>query len=77
MWLVISLTLDLRFLRSLLLDRYDLQLLGSLLLDRSVLRPRSGHLLLTCVVQSISNGLLSVSGGRSALQTKIMIKYIK
>jgi hypothetical protein len=35
------------------------------------------HLLLAHIIQSLNKGLLSVLGGRSALQTKIMIKYIK
>jgi hypothetical protein len=80
MWLVISLILDVRLLESLLLGRFDVRLLGSLLLGRSELRPqrpRSGHFLLALVVQSLNIGLLSVLGGRSALQTKTMIKYIK
>jgi hypothetical protein len=77
MWLVISLVLDLRPLESLLLGRYNLRLLGKLLLGHSVLRPCSIHLLLARVIQSLNKGLLSVSGGRSALQTKIMIKCIK
>jgi hypothetical protein len=34
------------------------------------------HLLLSRVVQSSKKGLMSVSEGRSVLQTKIMIKYI-
>jgi hypothetical protein len=78
MWLVIS-HLDLkllgpsglRLLESLLLGRSDLWLLRSLQLGRS------GQLLLALIVQSLKKGLLSVSEGRSALQTKTMIKYIK
>jgi hypothetical protein len=62
--LVISLILDVRLLRS-------------LLLGCSILHPRYGHLLLALVVQSLKKGLLSVLGGRRALQTKIIIKYIK
>jgi hypothetical protein len=91
MWLVISLILDIRLLRSLMLGRSVFRLLGSPLLGRSELRPRSGHLLvghfelwqcsshllLTLIIQSLKKGLLSVSGGRSALQTKTTIKYIK
>jgi hypothetical protein len=76
-WLVISLILVVRLLRSLLLGHFILRLLGSLLLVRSEIRPRSVHLLLALVVQNLKKGLLSVSGGPSALQTKIMIKYIK
>jgi hypothetical protein len=63
MWLVISLL--------------DLWLLWSRLLDRSDLWPRSGHLLLALIIQSLKKGLLSVSGGQSALQTKTTIIYIK
>jgi hypothetical protein len=77
MWLVISLILNLWPLGSLMLGRYDLRLLGSLLLGRSVLRPRFVHLLLACIIQSLNKGPVSLSGGRSALQTKIMIKHIK
>jgi hypothetical protein len=65
MWLVISL------LELWLLAPSNLWLLGSLLLGHF------GHLLLTPVVQSLKKGLLSVSGGRSAMQTKTKIKYIK
>jgi hypothetical protein len=76
--MVISLVLNLRPpLGSLLLGRYDLRLLGSLLLDCSVLWPHSVHLLLAYAVQSLNKVLLSVSGGRSVMQTKITIKYIK
>jgi hypothetical protein len=50
-------------------------LLRSLLLG--LLLPRSDLLLLALVVQSLKKGLLSVSGGRNALQIKTMIKYIK
>jgi hypothetical protein len=65
MWLVISL-LDLWLLGSLLLGRSDLRLFGSLVLGRSDLRPhrpRSGHLLLALVVQSLKKDLMSVLGG--------------
>jgi hypothetical protein len=78
MWLVINLlelwllgSSGLWLLRSLLLGRSDLRLLGSLPLGCS------DHLLLAHVVQSLKKGLLSMSGGRSALQTKTTIKYIK
>jgi hypothetical protein len=78
MWLVISLLnlrllgpSGLRLLGSLLLGRSDLRLLGSLQLGRS------GHLLLALIVQSLKKGLMLVSGGQSAQQTKTMIKYIK
>jgi hypothetical protein len=60
---------------SLLLGRFGLQLVGSLLVD--LLLRRSYHLLLVLIVQSLKKGHLSVSGDRSALQTKTMIKYIK
>jgi hypothetical protein len=89
--LVISLVHDIRFLGSLLLGHSILWLLGSLLLGRSELQPHSnhlllgrselqpcsGHLLLALIVQSLKKGLLLVSRGRSALQTKTTIKYIK
>jgi hypothetical protein len=78
--MVISLILDVWLLGSLLLGRSVLWLLRSLLLGRSDLRPRrprSGYLLLALVVQNLKKGLLSVSGGRSALKTKTTIKYIK
>jgi hypothetical protein len=61
----------LRLPRSLLLGCSDLQLPESLLL------PRSRHLLLVLVVQSLKKGLLSVLGGQSALQIKRTIKYVK
>jgi hypothetical protein len=76
--LVTSLVLDIRLLGSLLLGYSDLWLLGSLLLGCSDLwllrnlgshRPRSGHLLLTPVVQSLKKGLLSKSGGRTKCPT--------
>jgi hypothetical protein len=77
MWLVINLILNVRLLKILLLGRSILRLLGSLLLGRSDLWPRSGHLLLALIVQSLKKRFMSVSGGRSAMQTKIMIEYIK
>jgi hypothetical protein len=76
LWLVISLIRDVQLLGSLLLGCSVLQLLKSLLVH-SKLQPHSGHLLLALIIQSVKNGLLSLSGGRSALQTKIMIKYIR
>jgi hypothetical protein len=79
LWLVINL-LDLLLLRSLLLGHSDLRLLGNLLVGCSDLRPCrpcSDYLLLALIVQSLKKGLLSMTGGQSALQTKIMIKYIK
>jgi hypothetical protein len=84
MWLVISLLnpwllgpSSLWLLGSLLLRHSNLWLLESLQLGHYDLRPRSGHLLLTLIVQSLKKDLMSVSGGRSALQTKTTIKYIK
>jgi hypothetical protein len=78
---------SLRLLRSLLLGCSDLRLLGSLLLARS------HHLLLllidyeTCsffdwlvqlrVIHDLKQGLMSLLGGRTTMQTKTMIKYIK
>jgi hypothetical protein len=71
-------------IRSLLLGPFSLWLLGSLLLGHSDLRlleglllPRSHHLLLLLTFQGLKQGLLSLLGGRSALQTKTTIKYIK
>jgi hypothetical protein len=77
LWRVISLVLDIQLLESLLLGCSILWLLGSLLLGRSELWPRSGHMLLSLIVQSLKKGIMSVLGGRSALQIKTMIKYIK
>ncbi len=84
MWLVINLVLDVRLLGSLLMGHSDVWLLGSLLLGcsnvwllRGFLLGRSDHLLLALIKQSPKKSLLLVSGGRSALQTKTMVKYIK
>jgi hypothetical protein len=62
-------------LGSLLLGRFDLHLPVNLLVD--LLLPRSHYLLMSLIVQSLKKGLLLVSGGRSALQTKTVIKYTK
>jgi hypothetical protein len=84
MWLIISLLnlwllgpSSLRLLGSLLLRRSNLWLLESLQLGHYDLRPRSGHLLLALIVQSLKKGIMSVSRSRCALLTKTTIKYIK